>query len=80
MFYNLLGQEQPQPNETEEAMAPTNKALADAMARASAPAAPGFTGEFEEYTSTWMTVMITDDNTPEVKVKDLSEGHNYMFR
>jgi len=75
------GQEQqPQPSETEEAMAPTNKALADAMARAQAPAAPGFTGEFEEYTSTWMTIMITDDNKPEVKVKDLSEGHHYMFR
>ena len=61
-------------------MAPTNKALADAMARAAQPAAPGFTGEFEEYCSPWMTVMITDDNTPEVKVKDLSEGHSYMFR
>ena len=61
-------------------MAPTNKALADAMARAAQPAAPGFTGEFEEYCSPWMTVMITDDNTPEVKIKDLSEGHSYMFR
>ena len=61
-------------------MAPTNKALADAMARAAQPAAPGFTGEFEEYCSPWMTVMITDDNTPECKVKDLSEGHSYMFR
>ena len=61
-------------------MAPTNKALADAMARAAQPAAPGFTGEFEEYCSPWMTVMITDDNTPEVKIKDLSEGHSYSFR
>ena len=76
-----LGEEQqPQASETEKAMAPTNKALADAMARAAQPAAPGFTGEFEEYCSPWMTVMITDDNTPEVKIKDLSEGHSYSFR
>ena len=77
----FLGEEQqPQASETEKAMAPTNKALADAMARAAQPAAPGFTGEFEEYCSPWMTVMITDDNTPEVKIKDLSEGHSYSFR
>jgi len=73
-------EQQPQASETEKAMAPTNKALADAMARAAQPAAPGFTGEFEEYCSPWMTVMITDDNTPEVKIKDLSEGHSYSFR
>lgn len=68
-------------SEREEAMEPTNPALAAALAKANAaPSGPAFTGEFEEYCSTWMTVMITDDNTPEVKIKDLSEGHTYMFR
>ncbi len=74
------GEKPAEKTDREEAMAPTNPALAAALARANAPQGPGFTGEFEEYCSTWMTVMITDDNTPEVKVKDLSEGHTYMFR
>lgn len=73
--------EQPQEkNEHDEAMAPSNPALAAALAKANEQKGPGFTGEFEEYCSTWMSVMVTDDNTPAVKIKDLSEGHTYMFR
>ena len=29
-------------------------------------AGPAFTGEFQEYLSNWMTVHMTDDNTPQV--------------
>ena len=67
-------------SDRDEAMAPTNPVLAAALAKANAPREQGFNGEFEEYCSPWMTVMITDDATPEVRVKDLSEGHTYMFR
>ena len=69
------GEEQVQKSEQEEAMQPTNKALAEAMARANA--GPAFTGEFEEFCSTWIVAMITDDDECEAKVKDLAEGHTY---
>ena len=61
-------------------MEPTNPALAKAMAMANVQQGPAFSGEFEEYCSTWMTATITEDNTPEVKIKELSEGHTYRFR
>ena len=67
-----------QVSEQEEAMQPTNKALVDAMARANA--GPAFTGEFEEFCSTWIVAMITDDDECEAKIKDLAEGHSYRFR
>ena len=65
-------------------MEPSNPALAKALAMAkealNEQRGPAFSGEFEEYCSTWMTTTITDDNTPEVKISDLSEGHTYRFR
>jgi hypothetical protein len=58
----------------------TNPALAAALAKANVKTGPAFTGEFEEYCSTWMVATITDDNTPEVKISDLGEDHTYRFR
>ena len=61
-------------------MEPSNPVLAAALAKANVQSGPAFTGEFEQFCSTWMTAVVTDDATPEVKVKDLSEGHTYRFR
>lgn len=43
-------------------------------------AVPAFTGEFQEYLSNWMTIMVTDDNTPKVTITGLGENNKYSFR
>ena len=39
-----------------------------------------FSGEFQEYCSSWLTALTTDDDDNAVKIMDLAEGHTYKFR
>ena len=41
---------------------------------------PSFSGEFQDYTSSWMVAMMTEDNSNSAKVTDVSEGYKYRFR
>ncbi|XP_059095455.1 twitchin-like [Tigriopus californicus] len=41
---------------------------------------PSFTGEFQDYCSSWMVAMVTDDNSNSIKITDLGEGSKYRFR
>lgn len=76
----------PKVNEEEDVKEETSEEKAAEEEEAAKPVkpvlktGPSFSGEYQEYTSSWMTAMMTEDNSNSAKVTDLGEGHKYRFR